>query len=55
MPQICDNGPLRDMERSSMKVRYLIAVVLAEFSRLPFVLLHMACPRAIPAYRVYRL
>ncbi len=29
-----------------MKVRYplsLIAVVLKEFSRLPFVLLHMAC------------
>ncbi len=34
-------------EHSSMKVRYpysLIAVVLAEFSRLPFVLLHIACP-----------
>ncbi len=34
-------------EYSRMKVRYpqsLTAVVLAEFSRLPFVLLHMACP-----------
>ncbi len=33
-------------EHSSMKVRYpqsLTTVVLAEFSRLPFVLLHMAC------------
>ncbi len=34
-------------EYSRMKVRYpqsLTTVVLAEFSRLPFVLLHMACP-----------
>ncbi len=34
-------------EHSSMKVRYpqsFPTVVLAEFSRLPFVLLHMACP-----------
>ncbi len=33
-------------EHSRMKVRYpqsLTTVVLAEFSRLPFVLLHMAC------------
>ncbi len=33
-------------EHSSMKVRYpqsLTTAVLAEFSRLPFVLLHMAC------------